>query len=152
MYKKLLIVWLVASIFLISTCLYIYDTNWFFPIVVCVFISFILLTLIKTRSLKLVSFGLLGGLTFSVLSTVSFLDNYMRAQVENQDGIAVTNTLSYLYFGEDGWSIELFRSGYEMSFSISMSLFILYVLVLFYVVYSNREKASKKSKKSKKSK
>jgi hypothetical protein len=132
-------VWLVASILLISACFYIYDTSWFFPIVVFVFISFILLTFLKTRSLKLVSFGLLGGLTFSILSTVSLFDNYMRSQIENQDGIAVTNTLSYLYFGEDGWSKELFRSVYEMSFSVSMSLFILYIFLLFYIVYNSRK-------------
>jgi hypothetical protein len=81
----------------------------------------------------------LGGLTFSILSTVSLLDNYMRSQIENQDGIAVTNTLSYLYFGEDGWSKELFRSAYEISFSISISLFIFYILLLFSIVYSSRK-------------
>lgn len=138
-YNKGLIIWLFASIILVLIAYAIKDTSWFLSLVILIFISFTVLTYLKTKSLKLVSFSILGGLIFSILSTISLLDNYVRSQIEIQDGIAITNTLSYLYLGEDGWSKELFRSAYELSFTISIILFIAYILSLFFVVYSNKQ-------------
>lgn len=139
-YNDALIIWLVTSISLILITSAIKDTNWFFVLVLLIFASFIGLSFTKTKSVKLVSLCILGGLFFSILSSVSLLDNYINSQIEDQDGIAVTNTLSYLYLGEDGWSKELFRSAYELSFSISIFLFIAYILSLFCIVYSYKEK------------
>ena len=137
-YKKALIIWLLTSISLVLITYVIKDTNWFFYLVLLIFISFTGLTFLKTKSAKLVSYCILSGLIFSILSTVSLLDNYIRSQIENQDGIAITNTLSYLYLGEDGWSKELFQSAYELSFAISIFLFIAYILSLFFIVYSDK--------------
>jgi len=138
-YNKALIIWLLASSSLILITYAIKDTKWFLYLVLLIFISFTGLTFLKTKSSIMVSFSILGGLIFSVLSTVSLLDNYIRSQIEEQDGIAITNTLSYLYLGEDGWSKELFRSAYELSFNISIILFIAYILSLFFIVYSYKK-------------
>jgi|GEM_PF-2412983 len=137
MYKKLLAAWLVTSVFIILGIYIVYDTKLFFPAVIFIFTSIVILTFLKTRSIKLVSYCFLSALIFSVLSTISFLDNYIRSQIEDQDGIAITNTLTYLFLGEDGWSKELFRSAYELSFNISIVLLISYIMLVFFMVYKN---------------
>lgn len=77
--------------------------------------------------------------SLSLLSMSCLAQNYTNSQVLNsQDGISISNFIAYLHIGEDGWSVEQFRSYYEAS--IYTALIILLLLVVSFIYETIRSK------------
>mgnify|MGYP000926520997 CR=1 FL=1 len=75
----------------------------------------------------------------SYLITVDLGINYVAGAIPTlNDGIGLHSRFAYFIIGEDSWSIELFRKIYDISYTISIVLTILYIAFLFI----NRRKSS----------
>jgi len=68
---------------------------------------------------------------FSLITSVSLGVNYLGALSGKEDGITINNGIAWWFFGDDGWSIELFKSCFESSLSLSLLLLLAYVITSF---------------------
>ena len=68
---------------------------------------------------------------FSMITSVSLGVNYLGALSGKEDGITINNGIAWWFFGDDGWSIELFKSCFESSLSLSLLLLLAYVITSF---------------------
>ncbi|SDT00057.1 hypothetical protein SAMN05444162_2811 [Paenibacillaceae bacterium GAS479] len=67
----------------------------------------------------------------SLLSNISLAQNFTQSQIpEVNDGIAISNRISYWIIGEGNWSPERFGAFYEQSVFITIALMFVYVFVL----------------------
>jgi energy-coupling factor transporter transmembrane protein EcfT len=132
-------IWFIISILLLVFSWINVDDAWFLHSLIIIFSTLIVITYIKTRRLDYLSYIILAACIFSVLSTFSLYDNYITSKIEDQDGIAISNSMTYLYLGEDRWSEESFRSAYEKAFSISMILLVVYILIITIRVMRERD-------------
>lgn len=74
-----------------------------------------------------VSGTLLPLMIFSVIASVSLGTNYLAAAIPSlNDGISMHNFLASLIIGEDNWSYHLFKTYFEYSLALSISLLIVY--------------------------
>ncbi len=91
---------------------------------------FIVLILAINKTIKFSS-SILILLLFSIITNVALAQNYTQSLIpEANDGISISNQLSYMIIGEDRWSQELFQSTYNDSTIISIVLLIVYLLTL----------------------
>ena len=72
-------------------------------------------------------------LLISIIINISLAQNYTNSQIPN-DGIGISNTLAYLIITDDGWgrfwSVEVFRSAYNISTRVTIGLLILFGVTL----------------------
>lgn len=91
---------------------------------------FIVLILAINKTIKFSS-SILILLLFSIITNVALAQNYTQSLIpEANDGLSISNQLSYMIIGEDRWSHELFESTYNSSTIISIVLLIVYLLTL----------------------
>lgn len=64
---------------------------------------------------------ILSSLIVTICLGLNYLETYSY-----QDGIAISNFISYWIIGEDYWSTQLFRSYFNYSLIISIALTIMY--------------------------
>lgn len=84
------------------------------------------------------SAALLPLVLVSYLVTADLGINYMAGAIPNlNDGIGLHSRFAYFIIGEDGWSLELFREIYDISFTISIVLTLLYML--FLLIYRRKQ-------------
>lgn len=70
---------------------------------------------------------------FMVLATVCLGQNYSQSLIPgSSDGIAVSNYLAYAIIGEDGWSIERFKSYFDVVVTATLVCMVLYIVVLLW--------------------
>lgn len=130
MINKLLYSWIIISIVLLLLSWTRIDDKIFLPSIIIIIVSMVALTYFKTKQFSHILRIILGTCIFSILSTISLLDNYISSITAGSDGISISNKLAYLYIGEDQWSAELFRSTYEIAFHVSVVLCFFYMLAL----------------------
>ncbi|MVO99741.1 hypothetical protein EDM21_09390 [Paenibacillus sp. N10] len=69
----------------------------------------------------------------SLLSNISLSQNYMKSLIpEANDGIGISNRISYWIIGEGNWSQERFKMLYEQSVLITIILLLTYVFTLVF--------------------
>ena len=91
---------------------------------------FIVLILAINKTIKFSS-SILILLLFSIITNVALAQNYTQSLIpEANDGLGISNLLSYMIIGDDRWSQELFQSTYNDSTIISIVLLIVYLLTL----------------------
>ncbi len=138
MINRVFYIWIVVSVMLIMFAFINIGDRIFLPAIVFICFTSIVLTYYKTRKLKHIAQILLASCIFSVLSVLCLFDNYVSSRIEDQDGLSISNSLSYLYIGEDGWTKELFRNTYEQSLLVAELLFVVYIIVLFLGILQER--------------
>lgn len=84
----------------------------------------------KTGKSGKYSKGILALLIFSIIVNVHLGLNYVASYSPQQDGIVITNWLSFLIIGEDGWSISLFKQKFDYSTAVTITLLVLYCFSL----------------------
>lgn len=90
------------------------------------------------------SFGLFIGIALAILITVSLGQNYTQSLIPNvNDGIVISNTVSAWIIGEDGWSVEKFKSMFEQSIYFTFFLILIYPLVLLFDAKIRKEPKNK---------
>jgi len=71
--------------------------------------------------------ALLPLVLFSLIVSISLGVNYTAAAIPSiNDGIGIHSFLAYWVIGEDGWSVDLFKSYFDYSLIISIVLLIVY--------------------------
>ena len=91
---------------------------------------FIVLILAINKTIKFSS-SILILLVFSIITNVALAQNYTQSLIpEANDGLSISNQLSYMIIGEDRWSHELFESTYNTSTILSILLIVVYLLTL----------------------
>lgn len=139
MINKLFYSWIMISIVLLSLSWTRIDDKMFLPSLIIIIVFMVVLTYFKTKQFIYILRIILGTCIFSILSSISLLDNYISSIAAGSDGITISNKLAYLYIGEDQWSTELFRSTYEIAFHVSVVLCFIYVLGLIMSIGLFRE-------------
>ena len=85
------------------------------------------------RNLEIInpfSKGLGIAIALSILGAGSLGQNYTQSLIpEANDGLGISNTIAYWIIGEDGWSQEIFRNTFELSFVVSLILIVTYPIV-----------------------
>lgn len=67
----------------------------------------------------------------SYLVTIDLGINYIAGAVPKlNDGIGLHSRLAFFIIGEDGWSLELFKKIYDISFTISIVLTLTFIILL----------------------
>lgn len=130
MINKIIYFWIFVSLVLLTVSFVNIDDQLFLPSIVVIISALLIITYYKTRSLREISKIILFVCLFSIYSSISLFDNYVSTTFEEQDGISISNTLSYLYIGEDGWSVELFRRIYDQALLVTGILIFVYLLIL----------------------
>lgn len=130
MINKIIYIWIFVSLVLLTVSFVNIDDQLFLPSIAVIIFALLIITYYKTRSLREISKIILFVCLFSICSSISLFDNYVSTTFEEQDGISISNTLSYLYIGEDGWSVELFRRIYEQALLVTGILIFVYLLIL----------------------
>src|SRR5690606_11970247 len=123
-------IWIIASIVLLALSIFEVLEGSFAYIIGIVLLGFYLLN-IQTKNHFKFSINLIIPFCFSVIITISLLENYLWNISGIEDGLSISNKISYLIIGEDGWTIELFRSSYEISFWTSVGILILGTFLFF---------------------
>ncbi|WP_316572626.1 hypothetical protein [Neobacillus sp. YIM B06451] len=80
----------------------------------------------------------------SLVFNTALAQNYNNSLIPypERDGFSVSNWLAYYVFGEDHfghWNSDLFKTGYEISINVSMTLLVIYIVCLIF----ERRKLSK---------
>ncbi|ALC92787.1 hypothetical protein AM500_12665 [Bacillus sp. FJAT-18017] len=71
------------------------------------------------------------AIAISLIAAVCLAQNYSYSLIPGiEDGIAISNLVSYWIIGEDGWSQGLFRQWFEGFTIISLLFIIAYPIVL----------------------
>lgn len=85
---------------------------------------------ISKKKMK-ISQAVLPMLAFSILSSIALGQNYTMSLIpEVNDGIGISNFLAEFLLPEDGWTIEMFLSKFELYVGISIVLILLYFLLV----------------------
>jgi hypothetical protein len=71
----------------------------------------------------------------SIIFNIALAQNYNFSLIpySERDGYSISNSIAYYVFGEDHfghWNADLFKSGYDISTSITILLLILYIISL----------------------
>lgn len=75
--------------------------------------------------------GIALAIGLSLLTAVCLSQNYTQSLIpEANDGIGISNQISYWIIGEDGWSNNMFRKWFEQSVYFTLFLLAAYPLVL----------------------
>ena len=81
-------------------------------------------------------------LVISLVFNTALAQNYNHSLIPypETDGYAVSNSLAYYVFGEDHfghWNSDLFKTGYEISINVTMTLLVIYV---GFLIFERRKK------------
>jgi hypothetical protein len=74
---------------------------------------------------------LLTSIVFNIALAQNY--NYNLIPYPERDGYSISNSIAYYVFGEDHfghWNSNLFKSGYDISTSVTILLLILYIISL----------------------
>lgn len=94
---------------------------------------------ISKRKMKM-SQAVIPMLAFAILSSIALGQNYTVSLIpEVNDGIAISNFLAAFLLPEEGWTIEMFLTKYELYMGISILLILLYFSLV--VVEKNKLKS-----------
>lgn len=78
--------------------------------------------------------GILVIFLFSLFINAALSQNYVASLIPDEEGIGILNPLAYWVIGEDNWAHrwtpQLFRSVYDASTLVSVSLLFLYAVLL----------------------
>jgi hypothetical protein len=74
-------------------------------------------------------------LLIAIIFNISLAQNYNYSLIQHpeRDGYSISNSIAYYVFGEDHfghWNSNLFKSGYDISTSVTILFFILYITSL----------------------
>lgn len=102
--------------------------------VIIVLTSWIIFTLVLKKRLSgrfRFSEALLPLVLVSYLVTIDLGINYVTGAIPKlNDGIGLHSRFAFFIIGEDGWSLELFKKIYDILFTISIVLTLLFILLL----------------------
>ena len=85
---------------------------------------------ISKRKMK-ISQAVIPMIAFAILSSVALGQNYTQSLiVKVNDGIGISNFLATLLLPEDGWTKEIFLTKFELYLGISITLILLYFLLV----------------------
>ncbi|MEH7392358.1 hypothetical protein [Bacillus sp. JJ1474] len=85
---------------------------------------------ISKRTLKM-SQAVIPMIAFTILSSVALGQNYTTSIIsEVNDGIGISNFLAAFLLPEDGWTIEMFSSKFELYLGSSIVFILLYFLLV----------------------
>jgi len=72
--------------------------------------------------------GLLPLVLISYLVAIDLSINYVAGAIPKlNDGISIHSRFAFLIIGEDGWTVDLFKRVYDISFTISILLTLIYI-------------------------
>lgn len=75
--------------------------------------------------------GILISIILSIIANISLSQNYTNSLIpEVNNGIGISNIISYWIIGEDNWSKELFKTLYDQSIYITLFLLLFYIVVM----------------------
>ena len=101
-------------------------------LIVC--LTFIMISIFTFRKVGIsnpYSKGLGLALVLSIVAIVCLAQNYTHSLIpEIHDGIAVSNKVAYWILGDEHWSQEKFRDIFEKSIDFTLSLIVVYPVVL----------------------
>lgn len=102
--------------------------------VIIVLLAWIILTLVLKKRLS-ARFRLFDALLplvlVSYLVTIDLGINYVAGAIPKlNDGIGLHSRFAFFIIGEDGWSLELFKKIYDISFTISIILTLIFIALL----------------------
>ncbi|MGW9127648.1 hypothetical protein ACWGPW_21915 [Paenibacillus chitinolyticus] len=105
----------------------------------CFIVTFLFVFAMKKTDIDNVySKGLLILIICSLISNISLSENYTHSLIpEVNDGIGISNKVSYWIIGDRGWSQEAFGTLFEWSVYVTMLLVILY---MFTVIIEKKKK------------
>jgi hypothetical protein len=119
--SMLLSVWLIMSLILIVVSFIEVDDQ-FFVIALPLILGSLFWINVSYSSYQYkytVNFAIL--VLVSMVSCWSLYSNYFVALTDNSsEGIGISNSLAYLYIGEDGWSVQLFEKVFHIAAVVSV--------------------------------
>ncbi|MCL6571378.1 MAG: hypothetical protein K6T88_06780 [Bacillus sp. (in: Bacteria)] len=99
---------------------------------ICVILVLISIVLIKKAGIiNAYSKGILIATALSIIVAISLSQNYTQSLIpEANDGVGLSNKIAYWIIGEQGWSIDRFKTFFENSTYLALFLTLVYPLVL----------------------
>lgn len=75
----------------------------------------------------------------SIIVTICLEQNYTASLIiGSNDGIGITNSISYFIIGESNWSVETFKTYFMSAVYISICLVCLLIVSLIYEARNNK--------------
>jgi len=136
--KRLFFIWIIVSIALLALSFFEILEGSLAYILGIVLLGFYYLN-VQTHSSYKFSVNLIIPFFFSLIITISLLENYLLNVSGIEDGYSISNKIAYLIIGEDGWNIELFKRSYETSFWISVGVLLL-GSILFLIEWNKKNR------------
>ncbi|WP_409275131.1 hypothetical protein V1499_07625 [Neobacillus sp. SCS-31] len=98
-----------------------------------IFLIYLLLRILDKKDSKSKStlVLLITSLVFNTALAQNY--NYSLIPYPEKDGFSVSNWLAHYVFGEDHfghWNSALFKTGYDISINVSMTLLVIYIVCL----------------------